>query len=99
MKEIQNYIDQINDEIDGAKNYAELYLMAKAKSDKEWAQRCYEMSQDELKHANWIHEKAVKEIMQLSTVYEPPSEMKNSWDISHKNYIEKAAWIKQMLTM
>ena len=57
------------------------------------------MANDELKHASYIHDKAVEEIEELSKVYTPPESMMEKWNSEHKKYIEKAAWIKQMLTL
>ena len=39
------------------------------------------------------------EIEELRKVYAPPQEMLEKWNADHKKYIEKAAWIKQMLAM
>lgn len=40
-----------------------------------------------------------QESEELRTVYTPPQKMLEKWDADHKKYIEKAAWIKQMLAM
>lgn len=45
------------------------------------------------------HEMAVKEIEEISKVYTPPAEMQKIWDEAHKKYVERAAWVKQMLAM
>ena len=57
------------------------------------------MALDELKHAGYIHDRVVMEIETLNKVYTPPQEMMEKWDADHKKYIEKAAWIRQMLSM
>ena len=57
------------------------------------------MSEDELKHAMYIHEYTVKEIEDLRKVMIPPEEMLEKWDKEHKVYVEQVAWIKQMLNM
>lgn len=99
MTRIKNLADHIKDELCGAKEYAEEYLTFKAKEDSAWANRYKEMAQDELKHADYIHERAVEEIEELRKAYTPPQEMLDKWDSDHKKYIEKAAWIRQMLAM
>lgn len=58
-----------------------------------------EAASDEMKHAMWIHDVAVAEVEKLKQVYQPPVEMQEKWDESHKHYVEKAAWIKTMLAM
>ena len=99
MTRIKHLADQIKDELCSAKDYAEEYLTFKAKGDAPWATRYREMATDELKHANYIHERAVAEIEELRRVYTPPEEMLQKWESTHREYIEKAAWIKQMLAM
>lgn len=99
MTRIKKLADEIMDELDSAKEYAEEYLTYKAKNSGTWANRYKEMATDELKHADYIHERAVMEIDELKNVYTPPQEMLEKWSADHKKYIEKAAWIRQMLTM
>lgn len=99
MKKIANLISQINEEIEGAKDYAECYLDKKSRNDSQWAQRYKEMANDELKHAMYLHDYAVEELEVLRRVYTAPEEMQEAWDKSHRDYVEKVAWIKQMLTM
>lgn len=99
MTKIKRLVDKIDEELDGAKEYAEDYISCKAKGNTSWAQKYKEMANDELRHAMNIHDKAVAEIEELNKVYTPPVEMQDAWDKSHKEYVEKTAWIKQMLTM
>ena len=99
MTRIKNLADEIKDELHSAKEYAEEYLSFKAKNETAWANRYKEMAQEELKHAGYIHDRVVVEIEELRKIYTPPQEMLDKWDADHKKYIEKAAWIRQMLAM
>lgn len=99
MRSIKKFVDAIDEELESAKEYAEKYVEHKAKNDMQTATRYKEMANDELKHANYIHEWAVKEIQDLSKVYTAPVEMQEVWEKSHKVYVETVAWIKQMLNM
>lgn len=99
MRAIKKYVEAIDEELESAKEYAEKYVEHKAKNDMQTATRYKEMANDELKHANYIHEWAVKEIQDLSKVYTAPVEMQEAWEKSHKVYVETVAWIKQMLAM
>lgn len=99
MTKIKKLAEEIEDELCSAKEYAEEYLTFKAKDMSTWATRYKEMAQDELKHAGYIHDRAVAEIEELEKVYTPPEDMMEKWEHDHKKYIEKAAWIKQMLSM
>ena len=99
MRSIKYFVDAISEEIEDAKEYAEKYVECKAKGDMHTANRYKEMSNDELKHAMWLHEMAVAEITEISKVYVAPIAMQEAWDKSHREFTEKTAWIKQMLTM
>ena len=99
MTKIKKLAEHIEEEICGAKEYAEKYVECKAKGDMQWANRYKEMANDELKHANYLHDKVVTDIEELSKVYTPPVEMQKKWDEDHKKYVEKSAWVKQMLNL
>ena len=99
MRSIKAYVEHIDEELEGAKDYAEKYVEAKAKGNMSMANKYKEMASDELRHAGYVHEFAVAEIDALSRVYTPPVEMQKKWEESHKEYVEKAAWIRQMLSM
>lgn len=99
MKKIQDLVYKIDEELDGAKDYAERYLDFKSQNKSDWASKFKQMANEELGHAMNIHDLAVYEIDKLRSVYTPPVEMEEKWERSHKEYIEKSAWIKQILTM
>lgn len=99
MKRIQDYVDKIDDEICGAKEYAEKYIEYKVMDDITWANRFKEMANDELKHATYIHDLAMSEIKEIGKVFKAPQEMQEAWDKSHVEYVDRVAWIKQMLQM
>ena len=99
MTRIKHLVDEMKDELCSATSYAEEYLTFKSEENSAWANRYKEMATDELKHAGYLHERIVTEIGELREVYTPPQSMLDKWDKDHKKYIEKAAWIKQMLAM
>lgn len=99
MRKIKNYVEKINEEIDGAKEYAEKYVEEKAKGNNTKANKYREMANDELKHANYIHDFATSDISELEKVYTAPVDMADKWEHAHAEYVEKVAWIKQMLNM
>lgn len=98
MKKIKELVDWIDDELEGAKCYAEKYVYKKAKGS-QWANRFHSMAEDELNHAEVIHQLAMEEIEELNKVFQAPVEMEEAWKKSHKEYVEKAAWVRQMLAM
>jgi hypothetical protein len=99
MRAIKKYVEAIDEEIEGAKEYAERYVECKAKGDMSKANRYKEMASDEIKHAMYIHEWAIAEIEEIKKVFVPPVDMLEKWEKSHKEYVEKVAWIKQMLSL
>ena len=99
MHYIKEIVEQLDEEIEGAKEYAEKYVKYKAKNNIAWANRFKEMATDEIKHCTYIHELIVFEIEELKKIYTPPAEMLEKWEQEHKIYVEKVAWIKQMLAM
>lgn len=99
MTIIKKLVEQMSEEICSAKDYAEKYVEARAENNSMWANRYKEMAQDELKHAMYIHEQAVAKVDQIRQVYEPSVEMEEKWDKAHKEYVEKVAWVKTMLSM
>lgn len=100
MTKIKKYVDDISEELEGAKHYMEIALEYKASGNTARYTRFKEMSMQELAHAMTLHDYAVQDIEQLKTVYpDIPQDMQDKWDRSHVDYVEKAAWIKQMQAM
>lgn len=105
MLKIKKYVEDIAEELDGAKHYIETALEYKAmgNSSPENMERYngYKtMSIQELEHGTRLHQYAVQDIEKLKAVYpEIPSEMLDKWQKSHVDFVEKAAWIKQMQAM
>jgi hypothetical protein len=101
MTEIKNLAEEIIEEVESAKDYAERYVGSKAEKDMEWARRYKEMTEDELKHAKYLHELVVSKIEAYSAVYDiaAPVRMVEAWEACHKKYVELAAWVRQMLEL
>jgi hypothetical protein len=100
MTKIKKYVHDIAEELDSAKAYMEMALEYKATGNSTRYARYKEMSTQELAHATTLHEYAVQDIEQLKSVYpEIPQKMMDKWDHSHIEFVEKAAWIRQMQSM
>ena len=100
MKKIKDYIEKINDEIEGSKEYIEKALWYKAKGDNSRYNKLKEMSLQELQHAMNIHQFCSEDIAELEKVYPTiPQEMMDKWKKAHDEYVEKVAWLKQMQAM
>lgn len=100
MNKIKKYVDNIAEELNGAKHYMEMALECKAAGNTNRYTKYKEMSAQELTHAMALHEFAVQDIEQLKAVYpDIPQSMIDKWDRAHVDYVEKTAWIKQMQAM
>lgn len=99
MKIIKEYVDGIEEELESAQEYAEKMVEFKARMDSKWASRFKAMAEEELTHAMNLHDLAIEEIDKLTKVYQPSQDMLEKWKESHKKYVEKAAWIKQMMSL
>lgn len=99
MQVIQDFVDAIEEELHDAQKYAEKSVEYKAKGNMTKANKYREMASDELKHAMFLHEWVVKKIEEISKVYTAPVDMASKWEKSHQEYVEKAAWVRQMLEM
>lgn len=98
MKIIENFVDEMKDELNSAKDYAKKATQYKVENPA-MAKMYFDMANDELKHADMIHVEAVKAIEKQRAVSTPPQYMLDRWAEEHKKYVEKAAKIKVMLAM
>lgn len=98
MKMIKKYVRQIDDELHSAETYAEKYIECKVEGDSSSASRYKTFVQQELEHAMFAHELAMKTIEKVSAVFAAPADMREKWETSHSDYIARTAKIKSMLT-
>ena len=100
MTKIKKYVDEIAEELHDSKCYMETALEYKASGNADRYNGYKEMSIQELNHAMRLHDYAVQDIEALKAVYpDVPQKMMDAWDKSHVEFVEKAAWIKQMQAM
>lgn len=99
MKVIHKFIEQMKEELEGARNYAEKYLEHKARGEMAIAKKYAEMAEDELKHATYIKEITTGEVEELKKVYKFPESLDEEWIHAHKHFAECMAITKQMLLM
>ena len=99
MKEIKEIVEEIRDEVEGAKHYAE--QAAKLKDTDTTRSEMYaEMARQELTHIDKLHSMAVKKIeAQREGGYEAPAAMQAVWDWEHEKMIKHVAKIRAMLDM
>ena len=97
MKIIEKLSDMIEEEITDAEKYAKCAL--KYKDEKpSLAQTFYNLSMDEMKHMNILHDEVVKIINEYrATGAEVPVEMQAVYDYLHRKQIDRATNVKIMI--
>lgn len=98
MKIIAKIVDFIDDELEGAENYAKSAIEYKSDHPK-LAAKMNELAQVEMGHVKQLHSEVVRLIEDYrSSKGEPPKEMLAVYDYEHKKQITRAAIIRQMIT-
>lgn len=99
MKLIQKLSEMIEEEIEGAHDYAKEALAHKT-DDPSLAQTFYDIAGVELEHVNLLHKQVVRIIEQHRREHgEPPAPMQAVYDYLHKKQVEKVAEVKHYLAM
>lgn len=94
MKIIKTLTDMIEDELEGAEHYAECALMYK-EDHPQLANTLYEISTQEMRHVNLLHEEVVAFIKKHREAHgEPPAAMQEIYEWVHIRQIEMAKEIK-----
>lgn len=97
MKIISDLIDNMDNEIELAKIYAQNYLAYNADNNREWADNFRKMAKECVDHSDKIHDLAIITIDKMSKTYNPPEEMERIWKKQHTRYIDVANWIMDMI--
>jgi rubrerythrin len=89
----------IDDELEGAENYAKAALELKD-SHPDLARALYSLSQQEMEHMGILHNHVVNIINEYKkTKGEPPAAMMAVYDYVHEKQIDEAAEIKNLQAM
>ena len=95
---IEKYKEEICEELEGAKNYAECYVDCKVRGSAH-ATKYKEMAAEELKHAGYLYDMAGKYVEEMKKAITIPEEMKRTWEECTSVYVCKSSQAKQMLTL
>ena len=94
MTIIKKISEMIEEELEGAEHYAKCAVKHKD-SDPTLAKVFYDISLDEMRHVNLLHEEVVKMIETHRKEHgEPPAAMMAVWDYMHERHIEEANEVK-----
>lgn len=97
MKEIKWLAEQIEEELEDAENYAWKGQHFKD-SDPDMSRVCMELSRQELKHSEMLHEQAQRLIKNFrATGAEPPAAMLAVWEHEHDKMIKRKHKVNMLL--
>jgi hypothetical protein len=99
MKLIDKMLEQLEEEVEGAREYAEKYVECKARGNMPRANRYKEMAHDELKHATFLKEMDITDIDELKRVYPMTDEEQSRWEHGHKRVNDQMAMVMHVLSM
>ena len=99
MKIIEKILDHLEEEVEGAREYAEKYIECKARGNMMRANRYKEMAHDELKHANFLKEMDMTDIDDLKKVYTMTDEEEHHWEHGMKHLTDQMAMVMHILSM
>lgn len=95
MKMVKYYIDELKDEMHGAKNYAEKYVEYKT-SRPTWGKYYKTMAEQELVHAGYIKEMAQQAIDEIKATYIGEEDME-AWTECMNKYADCMAVCRIMV--
>jgi hypothetical protein len=99
MKTLDRMIEHLEEEVEGAREYAEKYIDCRAKGNIPRANKYKEMAQDELKHAGYIRDFAIADAEGIKRVHTLTEEEEHKWEHSHKKLNDEIAMIQHLLSM
>lgn len=99
MRLIDKMLEQLEEEVEGARDYAEKYVECKARGNMNRANRYKEMAHDELKHATFLKEMDIADIDELKKVYPMTDEEQSLWEHGHKHVNDQMAMVMHILSM
>ena len=99
MKLIENLTEMVEEELEDAEKYAKCALKYKD-TDSALAKTFYDLSTDEMRHMNLLHDEVARIITQYRKDNgEPPASMLAVYDYLHGKQIEHAKEVKDYQAM
>ena len=98
MRIIAKIVDMIDDELEGAEEYADLAYEQKPHNPR-LADKLIELAEVEMGHVKILHGEATKLIEEVRQKDgEPPASMMAVYEYEHGKQIKRAAMIRQLIT-
>jgi Mn-containing catalase len=99
MKIIKKLSEMIEDELEGAEEYAKCALEYR-EEDPALANVFFDIANQEMRHVNMLHDQVATIIKKHRDIHgEPPAPMMAVYEYLHGKHIEKAAEVKRYLEM
>jgi ferritin len=94
MRLLEKLIENIEEELEGAKEYAERYIECKARGNNQRASKYKEMAHDEIRHAEEIYSFADTDVEAIRRVHPLSVEDEEEWARAVKKMHECIARVK-----
>lgn len=98
MKYIDELLEKIKDEIEGAEEYAEQYIIHKANNNMTRSAQFREMALQEINHATILRDFSIQDVDAMKKVFTLSEEDKEHWEKCLKKFNEKIAVLRHMVT-
>ncbi len=99
MQIIKKLVEMIEDELEGAEEYAKEANHYKTENAG-LSNTFYEIAQQEMKHVSMLHDQVAAIIKRHREDHgEPPAAMMAVWEWEHEKHIEEAAEVRRLLEM
>ena len=97
MKQIKKISEMIEDELEGAEEYAKMALMHKS-DNPNLAKTFYDIANEEMRHVDMLHGEVVRMIETHKREHgAPPAAMQAVYDYLHERQIEEAKEVRMYL--
>lgn len=97
MKYIDEMIEKVEDEIEGAMEYAEEYIVHRAAGNMTRASQYREMALQEHNHATILRDYAIQDVEDIKRVHQLSEEEDQHWHHCMRRITEKLAMVKTLL--
>lgn len=99
MKMLDKMMDELHEEVEGARDYAEKYIDCKARGNIPRANKYKEMASDELRHFTTLRDFAIADAEGIKRIHTLTENEVEAWEHAHKKINDEIAMIHHLLSM